>query len=353
WFTQDYRILWNTGEVKWLTLRKQVFFDQLSTPPQASHAILVALDITERKQAEQELQENELRFRTLADNISQLTWMTDENGWIFWYNQRWFDFTGTTLEDMQGWGWRNVHHPDHVERVVEKISRCFATGEIWEDTFPLRGQNGKYRWFLSRAVPIRDKQGKVLRWFGTNTDITELREIENALRQSEERYRCLADSIPQLVWMSNSEGLLFEVNQRWTGFTGLNLDQAQTEGWEAVVHPEDVPVLTQHWIEATQWGTPYQAEGRMRRADGIYRWFLHQAIPQRNEQGQIIKWFGTATDIDIQKQLEIDRDRFLQQEQAAREAAERANRIKDEFLAVLSHELRSPLNPILGWTKLL
>ncbi|MGE5660062.1 MAG: PAS domain S-box protein, partial [Actinomycetota bacterium] len=353
WFTQDYRIVWNTGEVKWLTLRKQVFFDRSSTPPQPSHAILVALDITERKQAEQELQENELRFRTLADNISQLAWMTDEKGWVFWYNQRWFDFTGTTLEEMQGWGWQKVHHPDYVERVVEKISQCFATGEIWEDLFPLRGKNGEYRWFLSRAVPIRDEQGRVLRWFGTNTDITELREVENALRQSEERYRCLADSIPQLVWISNSEGVLLDVNQRWTGFTGLSLEQARADGWEAVVHPEDVPVLTRQWTEAAQRGTPYQAEGRMRRADGTYRWFLHQAIPQRNEQGQIIKWFGTATDIDVQKQLELARDRLLQQEQAAREAAERANRIKDEFLAVLSHELRSPLNPILGWTKLL
>jgi len=353
WFTQDHRVLWNNGEVKWLTVRKQVFFDRSSLFPSPGHAVLVALDITDRKQAEQELRENELRFRTLADNISQLAWMADEKGAIFWYNQRWFDFTGTTLEDMQGWGWQSVHHPDHVARVVEKISHCFTTGEIWEDTFPLRSKDGEYRWFLSRAIPIRDEQGRVLRWFGTNTDITKLRKAENALRQSEERYRCLADSIPQLVWTANSEGLLLDVNQRWTEFTGLSLEQVQIAGWEAVVHLEDVPILKQHWVEAAQQGLHYQAEGRMRRVDGTYRWFLHQAIPQRNEQGQIVKWFGTATDIDVQKQLELDRDRCLAQEQTARETAERANRIKDEFLAVLSHELRSPLNPILGWARLL
>lgn len=143
----------------------------------------VCEEITDRKQSEAALRQSEARFRTLADNISQLAWMADEHGWIFWYNNRWFDYTGTTLEEMQGWGWRQVHHPDHVDRVVERISRCFATGEPWEDTFPLRRQDGEYRWFLSRAIPIRDEQGHVLRWFGTNTDITDRQRAEEALAQ--------------------------------------------------------------------------------------------------------------------------------------------------------------------------
>lgn len=174
-----------------------------------------------------------------------------------------------------------------------------------------------------------------------------------ALRESEERYRCLAELIPQLVWTADGEGTLLDVNQRWTDFTGLTLEQAHTLGWEQVVHPDDIPVLAQQWAAAARQGISYQAEGRMRRADGVYRWYLHQAIPQKDEQGQIIKWFGTATDIEAQKQIEVERDRLLQQEQTARAEAERANQIKDEFLAILSHELRSPLNPILGWAKLL
>src|SRR6266481_3483157 len=129
----------------------------------------------------------ERQFRTLANSISQLAWMADREGYIFWYNDRWYEYTGTTLEEMQGWGWQKVHHPDEVGRVVERIKVAFATGQPWEDTFPLRSKNGEYRWFLSRALPIFDAEGKVARWFGTNTDITEQRELERALRESRDQ----------------------------------------------------------------------------------------------------------------------------------------------------------------------
>src|SRR5690606_35650477 len=110
-------------------------------------AVVAQMDITDMVQLERALHDSEERFRTLADNIPPLAWMADETGWIFWYNQRWFDYTGTTLEEMEGWGWTKVHHPDHVDRVVKKISHCFRNGTVWEDTFPLRSNDGEYRWF--------------------------------------------------------------------------------------------------------------------------------------------------------------------------------------------------------------
>ncbi|MGE3277658.1 MAG: ATP-binding protein [Vicinamibacterales bacterium] len=149
-----------------------------------SGAVVTFVDVTASRRSADAARDSQARFRDLADNIAQLAWMANGDGWIFWYNKRWHDYTGTTLAEMEGWGWRAVHHPDHVDRVVAKIGHAFQTGEVWEDTFPLRGADGRYRWFLSRAIPIRDEQGRVVRWFGTNTDITELRDAEARLMQA-------------------------------------------------------------------------------------------------------------------------------------------------------------------------
>jgi len=141
-------------------------------------------DITEMKNAEAALRESDQQFMQLAESIPQLAWMADRSGQRFWYNQRWFDYTGTSA-DVQGEDWQRLHHPQHLDRVVAGLERSFTSGEAWEDTFPLRGRGGNYRWFLGRAVPIRSEEGRVVRWVGTNTDITELRDAEDALRRSE------------------------------------------------------------------------------------------------------------------------------------------------------------------------
>ncbi len=144
-------------------------------------------DITERKQGEADLRESEEKFRNLANSMSQFAWMTDVEGYIFWYNERWFEYTGTNLKEMQGWGWQAVHAPEEIERVTEKFKRHIASGEVWEDTFPLRSKTGEYRWFLSRAMPIRNEHGDIVRWFGTNTDIEDVRRAEEKLKEADRR----------------------------------------------------------------------------------------------------------------------------------------------------------------------
>jgi PAS domain S-box-containing protein len=143
--------------------------------------------VIERTSAEQAQRESEARFRMLADNMAQLAWTCDKLGNCTWYNRRWLEYTGLAFEDMKGWDWSKVHHPDHLERVVARVKRSAETGEFWEDTFPLRGADGRYRWFLSRAYPIRDEQGNIIRWFGTNTDIDDQIRAEEALREADRR----------------------------------------------------------------------------------------------------------------------------------------------------------------------
>ncbi|HEX6202987.1 MAG TPA: PAS domain S-box protein [Thermoanaerobaculia bacterium] len=147
----------------------------------------IARDVGSRREAEERLAASEGRFRALADNIAQLVWTADPGGAITWYNKRWFDFTGTTPDEMAGDGWRRVVHPDHLERVEAGFRAAIERDLVWEDTFPLRRFDGAWRWFLSRALPIEDETGAVTLWFGTNTDITERMEMEAALREADRR----------------------------------------------------------------------------------------------------------------------------------------------------------------------
>jgi PAS domain S-box-containing protein len=144
------------------------------------------------------LRQSEERFRMLADNMSQLAWTCDTLGNVTWYNRRWLDYTGLAFEDMKGWDWRKVQHPDHVDRVVARVQRSAETGEPWEDTFPLLGKDGRYRWFLSRAVPIRDREGRLVQWFGTNTDVTERKAAEEQIARQAGELRALNERLQEL-----------------------------------------------------------------------------------------------------------------------------------------------------------
>lgn len=199
----------------------------------------VARDITAQKQMVARLRESEERLRLLADNMSQLAWMGDPTGAIFWYNKRWFDYTGTTMAEMEGWGWRAVHHPEHVERVCDRYRAHIGTGEDWEDTFPLRGATGEWRWFLSRAVPIRDESGRIICWFGTNTDITEMREaeqrIELLLQEVNHRSKNMLAIIQSLARRSDSghPDFVERLERRIAGIAA-NQDVLVRRSWSAI-----------------------------------------------------------------------------------------------------------------------
>ncbi|HLO89263.1 MAG TPA: ATP-binding protein [Nostocaceae cyanobacterium] len=185
-------------------------------------------------------------------------------------------------------------------------------------------------------------------------EIAERQRLFEVLCQSEERYRCLINAIPQLVWTSDPNGETDFFNKNWCEYTGLTVEQSLGYGWLAVLHPHDLEGTLETWLNTVESGNIYEIEYRLKWAvNGSYRWLLARGLPLKDQQGKIVKWIGTCTDIDEQKQIQQERAHLLELEQAAREKAETANKIKDEFLAVLSHELRTPLNAILGWARLL
>jgi PAS domain S-box-containing protein len=309
---------------------------------------VVAEEITERKRTEAALAASEVRLRELADNMSQFAWTADAKGWIYWYNKRWHDYTGTTLEEMQGWGWQKVHHPHHVDRVVSHIRQCFETGTPWEDTFPLRSQDGTYRWFLSRALPIRNEDGNVLRWFGTNTDVTKQIEAETALRnlnetleqrvEEEAQERAQIWNVSQdLLLVADMSGRFLSVNPAWTTTLGWSENDllGKTSAW--LLHPDDQAKAQVELTRLAEGRMTRHFESRYRHARGSYCWLSWRAS---SDKGHI---YAVGRDITDRKTAE-EQLRTLR-----RELATVSRQITmGAMTASIAHEMNQPLGSIVA-----
>lgn len=348
-----FRVVLANAKIRWILSKGKVCDDRTGQPIRMAG---IALDITERKRATEAVKESEERFRQLAENIDAVFWIVDlpdrRINYVSPAYQRLWGLNPQSLyADREAWV--NLIHPEERES-IEKAFREKAAGGKFDEEYRIVLPDRTVRWVRDRCFPIEDEAGRIYRFTGIAEDITDRKQAETALQQSEARYRYLADAIPQLVWTCDARGFTDYASQRLCDYTGLTVEQALGFGWLSKVHPDDVKMAQQVWQTAVTRGIFYRHEYRFRRAaDGSYRWHLVLGLPVKDEQGRVVKWFGTCTDVHDRKELEVERERILQLEKSARAELERTNRIKDEFLAVLSHELRSPLNPILGWTKLL
>ncbi|WP_413773940.1 PAS domain-containing protein [Nostoc sp. MG11] len=349
----EYRMRHANGEWRWFCSRDTVFTRNTDG---SSHQIVgTTFDITERRQMEEQLRLSNERFQLAAAAVNCLIYDWDVEKNTVDRTEGLSRILGYSLEETQAtpqW-WREQIHPEDRKLLGKYFRAMSANQNHYVVEYRMCHKDQQYRYVLDQGIIKRDANGQPVRAVGSTTDISDRKHAEVALRQSEERYRYLSDAMPQLVWICNPSGEYEHVNQRWCEFTGQPIKEALGFGWTKVLHPEDIQPAIQTWVESVQTGELYEHEMRYRRFDGIYRWHLTRGLPIKNEQGRVMKWFGTSTDIDDRKQLEAERHVLLQLEQTARAEAEAANRTKDEFVAMVSHDLRSPLNAILGWAKLL
>ncbi|HZH25932.1 MAG TPA: PAS domain S-box protein [Azospirillaceae bacterium] len=265
----------------------------------------VACDVTERHRAEEALRDSEAQFRILADSIPQLAWMADGKGEIYWYNRRWYEFTGTTPEQALGSGWRSVHHPDHLERVTAHYRRSIEAGEPWEDTFPLRGHDGRHRWFLSRALPIRNKHGRVVRWLGTNTDITDQRAAEARILEAERRLQLALRSARIGTWSWDFEQDCIEADARVREIFGFGPDEPirKADIFERT-HPDDQPRIQKVVEAARRTRGEYDLEFRILAPSGGVRWAVARGIVTDGASGQGQSMIGVTWETTDRKRAE-------------------------------------------------
>jgi PAS domain S-box-containing protein len=243
-------------------------------------------------------------LRLVMDTIPAIVWSASPDGSDDFFNKGWVEYTNLSVEESKGFGWLKAIHPEDAPALLTKWRAAISAGTAYESVSRVRRFDGAYRWFLSRAVPLRDDAGKIIKWYGTNIDIEDRKRAEARVGQAETELRLALDTIPALAWSAGPDGSADFVNRGWSEYTSLSLEDTKGLGWSSRIHPDDRAKFVDKFLKAVAAGAPYEDEGRIRRADGQYRWFLVRGTPFRDESGNIVRWYGTCTDIEDRRRAE-------------------------------------------------
>jgi PAS domain S-box-containing protein len=300
-------------------------------------------DITERRQAEGKVRESEERFRTLANSIPQLAWMARADGFLSWYNQRWHDYTGTTPEQMEGWGWQSVHDPALLPTVLSRWRDAIALAQPFEMEFPLRGADGTFRNFLTRGQPMKDAEGRLVQWFGTCTDVDQLKRIEQSLRVTQARLESTleASSVGTWTWDLATDRLVADefTARMFSLAAGEAAKGLPVAAYLEVVHEEDRAGVAGALERAIQLCGTYDIEYRVRRTVGSARWLQARGRVESDGAAHAVYFHGAVIDITDRKLSELSlRDKNQQ--------LERSNGDLEDFAYIASHDLKTPLSGI-------
>jgi PAS domain S-box-containing protein len=231
-------------------------------------------------------------------------WSARSDGSAEFFNQRWLDYTGLSAGQALDWGWKIAIHPDDLARMLETFQGAVDSGKPFEVEGRLRRRDGAFRWFLFRGNPVLDESGRVVKWYGTNTDLEERKCAEQALRSTEQSLRRIVNSIPGFVCTLSAVGEVELLNRQLLEYFGKTPEELKNWAAGDAVHPEDLPRVIDAWRRSVETGEPYSLELRQRRADGMYRWFQSRALPARDADGRITGWYMLLTDIDDRKRAE-------------------------------------------------
>jgi PAS domain S-box-containing protein len=258
----------------------------------------------ELAEANEELRRRELDFQLVVDSIPVPVAVTTPVGEVEGVNRPTAEYFGKTFDEMKEWKASDVVHPDDLESMVTAQRAAYEAGQTYDVQSRHRRFDGVYRWFNVLGVPLRDPRGQILRWFHLIIDIDDQKRAEEALAASERNLTQIVNTIPGLAWSARTDGFAEFFNQHYLDYVGLTVDEARGSGWTKAVHPDDSQSLIAAWHKMLASGRAGEAEARLRRSDGEYRWFLFRTNPLHDNTGQVIKWFGVNTDIEDRKRGE-------------------------------------------------
>ena len=275
----------------------------------------------------EKLGEEAVRLQTVIDTVPSFLWTSLPDGSKEYLNKRWYEYTGLPLEQGKGWGWKVVVHPDDLDRLVREWQALLDAPKPGELETRIRRYDGEYRWFLIRVVPQFDAEGNVVRWFGSNTDIEDRKRAEKKLLEEERELRRITDAIPQTIVVLDSKGHPLYANQAMLDHTGLTMQDVLISDFRArIYHPEDLERVREERKAGLARGLPFEIEQRVRRKDGQYRWLLLRYNPFRDEQGRLVRWYATGTDIDDRRRAE---DRTKNENIALREDVDHSSMFEE------------------------
>jgi len=348
------RVIREDGFLRWLEAKGKVFYDAENKPIKL---IGTCRDITDEKLSKQKIEESERRFKTVADTAPVMIWMAGADRRYNFFNKAWLRFTGRDIDKELAYGWGEGIHPDDVERCTEIYTKHFEARKEFYLEYRLKRSDGEYRWISDNGMPRFTTAGIFEGYIGACMDIHDRILFEEKLKESETRFRSVANSAPVMIWMSDLEKNAIFLNKCWSDFTGISQEQGLQKGWVSAVHPDDIATTSAAFTESYKNRSAYNMELRIKRYDGKYRWIQDHAVPRYDAEGVFQGYIGSSVDIQEQKFAKKELENMVAERTAdlleLNDQLIKTNHELEQFAYVSSHDLQEPLRKIQTFAEML